>query len=381
MNDDRPELRPADLADGVVEQPARRAAGRRAAARSSGRGSGGRRARTCRSTRSRRTPRRRGRGSPAGGSRPGRRRRPRPPARRARAAWASLIVMPTDGHVVVAWRRGSPSSPSRTRRRAGGRRDIASSPSLRQMRSCLSACAVVEVGRRRRRSGRTSTSSPARARAGRSRCRRRSGGWIAAASRRAEWRPPCRRASCGGGGSGRPSTPRRRAARIAAGTCPTADRDVLGQAARSAADELEDVAVGVELAGDVRPGQARAGSGSTAAAGRRPVSAAATSRRHVGRAERRAVPELHAHRRRIAQQPTARSVPASRRRTVRPLAVLDVRNRGGRHGRLPSRCPALSLSRRGRCRVADPARPRRSGTSPSRRRARRPPMRSARGRR
>ena len=111
--------------------------------------------------------------------------------------------------------------------------------------------------RRARRTGRTSTSSTGRARGGRSRCRRRSGARSPRHRAAASGASRASRASSGGGGSGRPSAPTRLAATTAVGSTfharPWIGNLGLGVAKRS--DDIEDVAVELDVAGDVGPAE------------------------------------------------------------------------------------------------------------------------------
>ncbi len=118
---------------------------------------------------------RRARGSPAAGSRPGRRHPASATRCRASSACAALIVMPTTRApwCVAAWMAIEPHPQPTSSSRAPA---CSCRPSLRQISSCLAACASSSVTSSARESGARVRHRRARAPGGRSRCRRRSGG-------------------------------------------------------------------------------------------------------------------------------------------------------------------------------------------------------------
>ena len=342
MNDDRPSCRPADRADGVVEQPAARA---QRAAQDLEVAVEVLPCPTCSDmpideTASNCSPP--SRGSPAGGSRPGRRR----PASATRSAGQVGLGLADrdadDGDVVVGGgvdRHRAPAAPDVEQARAGAaRRARACGRSGRAWRLRRG-----EVGVRRRRSGRTSTSSTARARAGRSRCRRRSGGRSRRRRAAREWRPPCRRASSGGGGSGRPSTRSRRAAAHDLAGRPQPGRGPTSSAGAQRGRRPRRCRRRRRARRRRRPGPGRAGSGSTAAGGRRRADAAATSRRPS--AGPIALPSQNSMR-------TGRSSPSSASTTGRRWSAAvgvvscDWRARACRSARSPTGPPFRQLCRR-----------------------------------
>ena len=175
--------RAADRGDGVVQQPA--SGPEQLVERLEVRPHplAGRRARPSRSTRSRRTVRRAGSGSPGSGSRPDRS-SPSvgdPPARRTRPA-PSLMRDTDDIDVVVRRgvdRHGPPAAADVEQpwpRSAARPERLVVQAEFAADQLVLGGLRLLEGGRRRRRSGRTSRSSTGRGPARRSRCRRRSDG-------------------------------------------------------------------------------------------------------------------------------------------------------------------------------------------------------------